>query len=168
MQIKYNKMHTIILHSPHAQLFTIHLFIRSFIHSFIHITHHTTNASPMHHQFITPSQCIIPYNTHSSHCISIIPSKHYIQQITLTHNALDASQRWCIITIMHHSDDASQQCITTLMYYSTTSLQNHKELIVSQDLNIFNPNNIDLSINVKIWRLFQYLTQRTSACCRGP
>ena len=129
IQIKYNKTHTVILHRPHAHLFTIH----SFIHSFIHITplmHHpcithsshtaSYHASPIHH---TACQRIIPCITHSSHCISthhtmhhpfitlhlntsyhaspihhtasqhIIPVKQYIQQITLTHNALDASQR---------------------------------------------------------------------------
>ena len=36
IQVKYNKMHTVILHCPHAHLFTIHSFIRSCIHPFIH------------------------------------------------------------------------------------------------------------------------------------
>ena len=78
----------------------------------------------MHHPFITlpnASYHASPIrHTASQH---IIPVKHYIQQITLTHNALDASQRWCIITTMHHSDDASQQCIMALMHYGTTSLK---------------------------------------------
>ena len=108
----------------------IYSFIHSLVHSFIPITHHTTHASPihhtlhhtMHHPFITlpnASYHASPIrHTASQHNI---PVKHYIQQITLTHNALDASQRWCIITTMHHSDDASQQCILALMHYGTTS-----------------------------------------------
>ena len=70
IQLKYNKMHTVILHSPHAHLFTMHSFIRSFIHS-----HHTTHASPMHHPFIT--HCIILCITHSSHCIPTHHTMHH-------------------------------------------------------------------------------------------
>ena len=132
IQIKYNKTHTVILHRPHAHLFTIHSFVHSFIYSFT--SHHSciTHASPthhtlhhtMHHPFITLHLNASYHASPIRHTASqhIIPVKQYIQQITLTHNALDASQRWCIITIMHHSDDASQQCITTLMHYGTTSL----------------------------------------------
>ena len=108
----------------------IYSFIHSFIHSFIPITHHTTHASPMHHTlhhtmhhpFITLHLNASYHASPIRHTASqhIIPVKHYIQQITLTHSVLNASQRWCIITIMHHSDDASQQCITTLMHYGTT------------------------------------------------
>ena len=111
-------------------------FIHSFIHSSIHsfTSHHSciTHASPihhtlhhtMHHPFITLHLNASYHASPIRHTASqhIIPVKQYIQQITLTHNALDASQRWCIITIMHHNDDASQQYITTLMHYGTTSL----------------------------------------------
>ena len=74
IQLKYNKMHTVILHSPHTHLFTIHSFIHSFIRSFIH-SHHTTHASPMHHPFIT--HCIILCITHSSHCIPTHHTMHH-------------------------------------------------------------------------------------------
>ena len=131
IQIKYNKMHTVIQHCPHAHLFTIHSFIHTYIHSH-NTSHHSyiTHASPiqhtlhhtMHHPFITlhlnASYHASPIHHITSHHI---PVKHYVQQITLTHNALDASQRWCIITTMHHSDDASQQCIMALTHYGTTS-----------------------------------------------
>ena len=50
--------------------------------------------------------------------------------------------------IMHHSDDASEQCIMTLMHHDTTAKDN-KEFIISQDFKIFNHNKIDLSIKVK-------------------
>ena len=91
-------------------------FIHSFVRSFIHIT------PLMHHPCITYSSHTASYYASPIHHTAsprIIPIKHYIQQITLTH-VLNASQRWCIITIMHHSDDASQQCITTLMHYGTS------------------------------------------------
>ena len=135
IQIKYNKMHSHSTLPTRSFNWFIHSFVHSFIHSFIHshnTAHHSciTHASPihhtqhhtMHHPFITlhlnTSYHASPiHHTASQH---IIPIKHYIQQITLTH-VLNASQRWCIITIMHHSDDASQQCITTLMHYGTTS-----------------------------------------------
>ena len=116
-----------------AQLFyiahtLIYSFIHSLVHSFIH-SHHTTHASPihhtlhhtMHHPFITlhPNASYHASPIHHTASQHIIPIKHYIQQITLTY-VLNASQRWCIIMIMHHSDDASQQCITTLMHYGTS------------------------------------------------
>ena len=101
IQLKYNKMHTVILHSPHTHLFTIHSFIHSFVHSFIH-SHHTTHASPihhtlhhtMHHPFITlhPNASYHASPIHHTASQPIIPIKHYIQQITLTH-VLNASQR---------------------------------------------------------------------------
>ena len=115
IQIKYNKMHS---HSTLPTRSFIHSITHSFIHSFIHIT------PLMHHPCITHSSHTASYYASPIHHTAsqrIIPVKHYIQQITLTHNALDASQCWCIITTMHHSDDASQQCITTLMHYGTTS-----------------------------------------------
>ena len=112
----------------------IHSFIHSLIHSFIHshnTSHHSciTHASPihhtlhhtMHHPFITLHLNASYHASPIRHTASqhIIPVKHYMQQITLTHSVFNASLRWCIITIMHHSDDTSQQCITTLMHYGT-------------------------------------------------
>ena len=111
------QQNTRILHCPHSHLFTNH----SFVHSFIHMTHHIINASPKHalHHLNASCHASPIHHTAAQHIIAL---KHYIQQITLTHNALNASQRRCIITIMHHSDDASQQSITALMHYGTTSL----------------------------------------------
>ena len=82
--------------------FIHHSFIHSYIHSFIHITHHTTNASPiqhtlhhtMHHPFITLHLNASYHASPIPHTASqhIIPVKQYIQQITLTHSLLNASQ----------------------------------------------------------------------------
>ena len=50
------------------------------------------------------------------------PKTHRIictHHATLTHKDPDASQRGCVIVIMHLSDDASQQCITILMHCIT-------------------------------------------------
>ena len=96
IQIKYNKMHTVIQHCPHDHLFTIHSFIHTYIHShntshhsyithaspIQHTLHHTMHHPPIHH---TASQRIIPCITHSSHCIST----HHTNKTLYTTNHTD-------------------------------------------------------------------------------
>ena len=93
--------------------FALHIrpFLPSFYQSFIeHI------APLIHHTCIT----------HSSNCISTHHSMHHKMHQTIKyhrHQITVTNDPWHFITIMHLTDDASQQCITILINYCHVSNQ---------------------------------------------
>ena len=112
-----------LIHSPFIHSITTQTFVHQSQHitSLMHLLCITLHLKASHHASISQS----------SHCISTHHTMHHrMHHISKTYHTANYSdtqrsrciKRWCMITIMHHNDDALQQRIAILMYYGTTSL----------------------------------------------